>query len=566
MAELNASSESRLLAGSHAGGHRWRGPLVWVLLITALVISSANNFREMWIRWYPAWRRPGLGLYERLIQGQSYYSHGPLVPLVSLLIAWLLIRKTKIPVRPSPKLGYTVLAASLLAHVASCLARVNFLGCFALIGVLAGVILLLWGRTALRRLWFPLAFLAFMVPLPEVSIARLNFRLKMFAAEWGVRLANLLGVIVERSGNQVYIAGADFQAQHKVLVIANVCNGLRTLITVIGFGAIYAYVCRLHGIWRLLLFAMSVPVALVANSIRIVALIVVADIWDEKVATGWFHDFSGAMIFVLAFLMMFGVERLIQWLLSLRGKPPEMKELFADVRRGPEDEGQVARLRGAAGTRRGWVLVVLVTLSAAMAVWLNRVVPPATDMAVVGRAVPRVLVIGGRQWTGYDFPLDENTLTILETPDYVCRQYAAVGEPNVEFTAVFSKDNRKGIHPPDLCLAGGGSGIVSKGNILVTGIPGRGGIDCRELVTQAGSRKRYFLYFYKCGSTYTGSFWKQQFVILLNGLLDRNAAGALIRVSTAVPGNGGDDDIASARHLSMAFVRAIVPHLDKALP
>ena len=563
---MNASSENSLLAESHAGGHRWRGLLVWALLVFALVIGSANNFREMWIRWYPAWRRSGLGLYERLIQGQSYYSHGPLVPLVSLLIAWLLIRKTKIPVRPSPKLGFTVLAASLLVHVASCLARVNFTGCFALIGVLAGIILILWGTTAVRRLWFPLAFLAFMVPLPEVSIARLNFRLKMLAAQWGVGLANLLGVIVERSGNQVYIAGGDLLAAHKTLVIANVCNGLRTLITVIGFGAIYAYVCRLQGVWRLALFAMSVPVALVANSIRIVGLIVVADIWDEKVATGWFHDFSGAMIFVLAFLMMFGVERLIQWFLSLRGKRPEGKELFADVRRGPEDEGQVARLREAAGTRRGWVLMVLVTLSAATAVWLNRVVPPATDMAVVGRAVPRVLTVGGRQWTGYDFPLDENTLTILETPDYVCRQYAAVGEPDVEFTAIFSRDNRKGIHPPDLCLAGGGSGIVGKGEVLVARVDGRGGIDCRELITQAGSRKQYFLYFYKCGDAYTASFWKQQWVILWNGLLDRNAAGALIRVSTAVPGNGDDNDIASARRLSTAFVRAIIPHLDRALP
>ena len=76
-----------------------------------------------------------------------------------------------------------------------------------------------------------------MVPLPEVSIAHLNFRLKMLAADWGVRLVNLTGILAERDGNRVFLEG------DKSLVIANVCNGLRTLITVIAFGALYAYVC-----------------------------------------------------------------------------------------------------------------------------------------------------------------------------------------------------------------------------------------------------------------------------------------------------------------------------------
>jgi exosortase len=177
-----------------------------------------------------------------------------------------------------------------------------------------GLILLLWGWTALRRLWFPVLFLAFMVPLPEVTIAQLNFRLKMLAADWGVALANGLGVLVERNGNQVFLEGG------KTLVIANVCNGLRTLISLLAFGTLYAYVCRLRGLWRLGLLAMTIPVAVASNSLRIVSLILVADAWDVRTATGWYHDTSGMLVFVLAFALMFGLERLVLWARQAAGR------------------------------------------------------------------------------------------------------------------------------------------------------------------------------------------------------------------------------------------------------
>ena len=230
----------------------------WVLLLGALAAAFGYNFAEMWLRWFPNWRNTRASLYDRIVGGEGYYTHGPLVPLVSLLILVLLVRHTKVPVRPSRRTGGVVLSLSILLHLVSSLARVNFVSGFAFIGVLTGLVLMLWGWRALRRLWFPIAFLVFMVPLPEISIAQLNFRLKMLASDWGVALANLFGVIVERSGNQVFLEG------DKTMVIANVCNGLRTLISVMAFGALYAYVCRLRGGWRLFLFAMSVPIAVVS--------------------------------------------------------------------------------------------------------------------------------------------------------------------------------------------------------------------------------------------------------------------------------------------------------------
>jgi EpsI family protein len=514
----------------------------------------AHTFVEMWRRWFPAWRRTDLGLYDRLVEGESYYTHAPLVPLVSLIIAVLLVRHTKVPARPRRLAGGLVLGGSLLAHLAACYARVNFVSGFSLIGVLAGLVLLFWGWTALRRLWFPLALLLFMVPLPEVFIAQINFRLKFLAAAGGVGLANLVGIVAERSGNQVFLEG------DKALVIANICNGLRTLISLLAFGALYAYVCKLRGGWRLGLFLLSVPVAIVANAVRILSLLVVADTWDVKTATGWYHDTSGLFIYPLAFLLMFSLERLVLWARRAVGRPAEVRPLFGGAQRGPEDEGQWPRLTAALRTGPVLPAAAAVVLTAGATWWLGRAAPSAWNHGMLQTALPVNLEFGDGRWHGYDMELDPNTLTVLEWPDYLMRQYvcAAGDRPPVDFCVIFSKDNRKGTHPPDLCLEGGGQEIIHAADVA-TDVAGRGRVPCRELIVQLGNDRHYYLYFYKCGDRYTRSFYVQQFIILANGLLSRDASGALVRVSTPA---GADP--AAARARAEGLLGAAVPYLDRA--
>jgi len=538
-----------------AKNREWPQWAAWLLLAAGLVVVYAHTFAEMWIRWFPAWHYATLGLYDRLVEGESYYTHGPLVPLVSLLIAILLIRHTSIPVKPRRGAGFLVLVVSLLIHLTACLARVNFVSALTLIGVLAGLVLFFWGTAALRRLWFPLAFLAFMVPMPEVTIAQLNFRLKLLAADWGVSIANVIGVIAERSGNTVFLQG------DKTLVVANVCNGLRTIVSLLAFGALYAYVCKLQGVWRIGLFAMALPVAVVANALRIVSLIVVADVWSVEIATGWYHDTSGILIYGPAFLMMFGLERLVLAVRKAVGRPATILPLFHGVLRRPGEENQWPQLTRAIRGGAGGLAVVLILLAAGGTWALNRNVPSMWNQRMASQAMPATLDLDGRHWQSRDIEMDERTLTILETRDYLYRRYAAAGATPVDLCVIFSGDNRKGTHPPDICLEGGGREIVEKEDVVLTGVEGRGDVPCRAIVVQSGLHREYFLYVYKCGKDYTPSFWKQQFVIFTNGLLSRNASGALIRVSTAM----GEDPVA-ARRRALMLMGATLPCLDRTLP
>jgi EpsI family protein len=386
-----------------------------------------------------------------------------------------------------------------------------------------------------------------------VSIYQLNFRLKMMAAQTGVHLSGLLGIIVERSGNQVFLQGG------KSMIIANVCNGLRTLISMIAFGALYAYICKLRGLWRLLLFGLSVPVAVVVNSIRIVSLIVVADIWDAETATGWYHDTSGVLIFVLAFLMMFGLEKLILWLHKLCGRPAEVRPIFEGIVRQNEDQDQWPRLAGAFSGRAVWLAASALALTAAGVMWLARPSSSAKHFQAVKQVLPTELTMEGQRWQSYDLPLDKRSLTILDWPHYLLRRYRS-GRAEVEFLLVFSRDNRLGVHPPDVCLEGGGQDIISKADLLLACSSGGKAIACRELITQDGANRQYFLYTYKCGSKYSRSFWRQQLFIMLNGLTRNDSSGALVRVSTKL------DDEQQARQRCQLLLQALVPLLDQALP
>jgi len=432
---------------------------------------------------------------------------------------------------------------------------VNFASAFALIGVLIGLVLVLWGAAALRQMWFPLVLLVFMVPLPEVTIAQVTFELKVWASRLGVLLANALGVIVERRGNQVFLEG------DKTLVIANVCNGLRTLISLLAFGALYVYVCRLRGGWRIGLFVMSIPVAVFSNAVRVVSLIVVADVWDTETATGSFHDTSGVLIFVLAFLLMFGIERFVLWARKACGRPAEVLPLYDGRLRGAEDRGQWSRMVQTVGDARGYVVGVALVLTAVGAWWLNRPGPPGLSNEAMRNVVPATLTIQGRPMRSYDLDLDEKTLAVLEYPNYLYRRYLTHGDMPVDLSLIFSKNNRKGTHPPDVCLEGMGAEITKKADLAVDGIPGREDLMVRELVVQHGTNRTYYLYVYKCGPRYTRSFWVQQFVIFTNGILNRNASGALIRVSTRV-----EPSVVDARERCVRMLRVVTPYLDRNLP
>lgn len=387
-----------------------------------------------------------------------------------------------------------------------------------------------------------MVFLIFMVPLPEVMIAEINFNLKMLAANWGVHLANYCKVICVHVGNQAYLEGG------KTLVIANVCNGLRTIISLLGFSTLYSYMCRLNIRGKLLIFAISAPLAIGINAMRVTALIIAADIKDTKFATGTFHDMTGLLIFAVAMIIMFSLESLMLKFNIFRNNPVEKVTRH-----------QTYQLQPIPVRVRYFAIVLSMLVMASAVVWfIDGTLDRPNAKLVYTPQMPTTLTLGQKKYTSYAMQLDRRTMTILENPEYIYRRFV---EPEYEknhldLCVIMSRRNRKAIHPPNLCLEGSGREVIAQRTITVV-CPDGTIIPCRELLVQSGKSKFLYLYTYKYGTDFTSSFLVQQLKIVQNSLLSRDTSGALLRVSCPV----FHDDFESARNRLSMLLRSITPGL-----
>lgn len=229
------------------------------------------------------------------------YSHGFLVVPVALYLAWE--RKdalTAAPMRPSA-LGLVVIAGSLLVLGAGTLGAELFLTRVALVGVLFGTVLFVWGWRHLRLLAFPLAFLLLMIPLPAIVFNQIALPLQLLASQVGEAGLRLAGVPVLREGNLMLLAST-------TLEVAEACSGIRSLVSLLTLGIVYGYFMDSRGWVRWLLALATVPIAVFTNGLRVAGTGVAAHYYGPEAAEGFLHSFSGWLVFVSALALLFALR------------------------------------------------------------------------------------------------------------------------------------------------------------------------------------------------------------------------------------------------------------------
>ena len=227
------------------------------------------------------------------------YSHGFLIPLMAAYFAWeRRERLLTLPAQPS-RAGIGLLGVGLLMLIIGSVGAELYLQRTSLIVVLAGLVLLLLGREAVRMLAFPIAFLLFMVPLPAIVVNLVSFPLQIFAANTAVFCLYNFGIPVLQEGNVIILAGT-------TLEVAEACSGIRSLQALLALGTVYAYFSQ-HMMWkRWVLVFLSVPIAIIANAFRVTGTGVLANYWGIEAAEGFYHTFAGWLIFVVAFVLLLG--------------------------------------------------------------------------------------------------------------------------------------------------------------------------------------------------------------------------------------------------------------------
>ena len=235
----------------------------------------------------------GVWMVDRWSAADSYYGHGFLIPFVALYLAFRR-RKQLAAIHPSPSAwGLLLLAAGLLIHLGSAMLKIYFTSGFSILLTVSGIVLTFYGRKMLRAVAFPIFFLVFMVPFPLVAVGTTVVRLKLFAALIATHLLNGIGLPAVQKGSTIYM-------RHATVMVDDPCSGLRSLLSLLTLGVLFAYLKQISLPKRTLFLLSSIPIAIFANIVRIVLLAGIAEIYGIDAAVRFFHDFSGFVVFGLA--------------------------------------------------------------------------------------------------------------------------------------------------------------------------------------------------------------------------------------------------------------------------
>lgn len=246
-------------------------------------------------------------------QEDSYYSHGWLVPFVALYLAWQ--RRAQFVEAPRPSwLGFALMMIGIAVLIVSGWIVVFFTAGFALILTIWGLCGFLFGLPAMKRLAFPAFILCFMVPPPEHTISQISLDMKLLATKLAMFCIDKIGIVAAVDGQTIYLGDA-------TVTVGSACSGLRSLISLIFLGVLFAYFSRLTWKRKLALALLSIPIAIVSNVARIIVISLAAYFYGTKVVEP-VHDVSGYFVFVVAFFLLYAAMRLLYW----RLKPAESKQ------------------------------------------------------------------------------------------------------------------------------------------------------------------------------------------------------------------------------------------------
>jgi exosortase len=167
------------------------------------------------------------------------------------------------------------------------------------------MVVLMWGWNVFRAVLFPWAFLILMIPIPAIIFNQLTFPLQILASKIASWSLPVMGVPVLREGNVI-------QLPAMALEVAEACSGIRSLLSLVTLAVIYGYLITESTRMRIVLALAAIPIAVAANSLRIVGTGLLVQYWDPAKAEGFFHSFSGWLIFVVSLGMLFLLHKFLE--------------------------------------------------------------------------------------------------------------------------------------------------------------------------------------------------------------------------------------------------------------
>ncbi|SIT16947.1 exosortase D, VPLPA-CTERM-specific [Roseivivax lentus] len=512
---------------------------IGLLLFALLVIGSLPIF---WIgleSLWAAWSTPE-------------YSHGPLIPIVSLYLFLRQMRQMPEakagPINRLP--GILVVLTSLVVAVLGNLAHIPDIVTYAIIIWVGGVVLTVFGWQLGRRYQLGVVHLIFMLPLPQVLYWKLTIFLQWISSLVGVWLVGLAGIPVFLEGNVIDLGIYKLQ-------VAEACSGLRYLFPILSFSYLFSILYR-GPVWhKILLLLMAAPLTVLMNSFRIGVIGILVDRYGIAQAEGFLHFFEGWVIFVSCIGILFATAAGLQ---RLTDSPKPMADLIdLDTEGFLSILGRIRFIRPTGALAIGAVATLAVS-----AVWIAR---GESDALTLDRERFSLFPHQIGDWSGYSEQLSPEIEAVLGASDYLNVSYQSpVARAQVNMFVAFydSQVEGEGLHSPEVCLPVGGWEIFAlEPHLIDMTMVGYGSFKVNRAVIQKElSQQLVYYWFEQRGKRMTNDVLAK-FSVLVDGVVLGRTDGALVRYVTAI---NPDETEADAEARLQGFVEQSLGYLPRFVP
>ena len=422
--------------------------------------------------------------------------------------------------------------------------------------MLVGICLLHLGWQKMKVIGFALFFMLTMFPVPDFINTRVMLQLRLISSKLGVAVIHLFGLPALRQGNIIDLGFAKLQ-------VVDACSGLHSLISLAVLTLLIVYFFRDH-IWkRIVLLLSSIPLSIVTNSFRIAMTGILYKHFGPRVAEGFFHEFSGLMIFVICIPVLLIEMKILEKLPPIQSKTIS-KPLEGDANTLVDNPGSYATKI----PKGGWLfqpmfIVVAILLGTTLAVShtvdFREKIPAKKNLAQFPLKIDK--------WTADRHQkMAQKFLNVLDLSEYVIMDYLNPEGKRINFYVAYYESQSKGasIHSPATCLPGSGWSFNQSGTVKITGVPGRyGTYEVNRAVMRFGNNIQITYYWFPARGRILHNAYQLKIYNFWDSLTQQRTDGALVRLITPVY---KDEKVGDAETRLQNFVRDVAPVLDKYIP
>lgn len=503
-----------------------------------------------------------LGLYYPALYfmvrrwNKDLYNYCYLIPFIVIYLIWQ--NRTKmasVPSKPSWN-GLIPLAFGIVLYWVGDLGGEYFTLLISFWLVLVGLCWVHLGWQKIKTIGFPLVFILTMFPLPYFLDTKLMVQLRLISSKLGVSMIQLFGLPVTRQGNVIDLGFVQLQ-------VVEACSGLNSLISLVVLSLLLAYFYKAHFWKRGVVIISALPLAIFTNSLRIAVTAILHKYLGPEVAQGFFHGFSGLLIFLICIPILLIEIKILE---KLPPVEPKSTADAADSKIRPSTRNpdlKEKKILSIPSIRQPIFVVVVIMLGATLA--LSHSVEFREKIPVNKSMAQFPLEVGEWKAKGRE-KIAQKFLDVLDLSEYVVLDYNNPAGKSVNFYVAYYESQSKGksLHTPESCLPGHGWSFDQSGTVSISDLQKNSGtMQINRALIQYGNSRQIAYYWFALRGRILSNAYQVKIYNFLDALTMQRTDGALIRLVTPVYEN---EKLADAEARLQGFVRAIVPVLNEYIP